>query len=79
MKITTTIAQQKMVSKAYKRIKYMGSFVFVMIAASYIGNHLSNDITDYIAFAEADEDLIISKNPRVGLDEDGKIATAQIL
>jgi len=55
----------------------MGTFVLVMIAASYIGTHLSADITDYIAFAEAEEDNIISKNPRVGLDENGKIATAQ--
>jgi len=30
-----------------------------------------------VAFAEAEEDLMIKNNPRIGLDENGKIATAQ--
>ena len=64
-----------MVSKAYRRVKWMGSFFIVMLAAAYIGNHLSNDLNDYVAFAEAEEDYMIKSNPRIGIDENGKIAT----
>jgi len=59
MKITNTKAHFALVSKAYRRMKWAGSCVIVLIFVGYIGNELSNNINDHVAFVDADDDLII--------------------
>ena len=64
-------------SKAYRRVKWMGFVLLLFLAVSYFGTHLSTNMNDYIAFVEAEEDFIINKSPGADLDENGKIATAK--
>ena len=74
MKIVTTKAHKQLLQRAKKGVKRMFLYTIAMLLAAYIGNNISNDLNSYIKFVEAEEDLIIRANPRVDLDENGRLA-----
>ena len=45
-----------------------------MVAVSYFGTHVSDNIDQFISYVDAQDDLLIAELPNVDIDENGQVA-----
>lgn len=46
-----------------KRVKWAGATLLLLGSVHYIGNHLSNNIDNYVSYVDAQDDLLIAEMP----------------
>ena len=76
MKIKTTKEHRLIAQKAITRTKKITMVVAALVGVQLLAGNISSEVDQYIQFADAQEELMVSENEQETLNSNGKFVTA---